>query len=95
MRLRAKVREITGATKHFEGCIESGEARPANELPFASWVEIEYRDGGYFLLYFDEANECITDTWHATLSQAKEQAKWEFAIQEHDWASVESTESPH
>jgi hypothetical protein len=66
---------------------------PTKELTPAWSVEIEYRDGGYFLLYFDEAGECFTDTWHPTLEDAKAQARFEFAIQEKDWKEIGPTGS--
>jgi hypothetical protein len=45
-------------------------------------------DGGFYVLYMDARGECLTDTWHQTLSQAKAQAQHEFEIAEADWQSV-------
>jgi hypothetical protein len=48
-------------------------------------VEIQPADGAFFLLYLDEHGDCLTDTWHQTLEQAKAQARHEFGIGEDDW----------
>ena len=85
MKIRAVVKKHTGATKHFHSEIVAGGVVPRTELPVAEWVAIEHTDGGYYLFYYDLKDECIADTWHATLNEAKEQAKFEFAIEEDDW----------
>lgn len=53
-------------------------------------VEIEADDGAYLLLYFDANGNCLTDTWHETVEQAKAQAQFEFEIEEDNWKSVRS-----
>ena len=88
MRLRAPVRRVTGATKHHRAHLESGEVVRNGELPVPAWVEIQPADGAFYLLYFDEEGECLTDTWHQTLEQAKAQAQHEFEIGEGDWTSL-------
>ena len=42
-------------------------------------------DRGYYLLYLDEAGEEITDTYHDSLEQALDQAKWEFNVEPDEW----------
>lgn len=91
MNLRARVLKGTGATKHFEGEITSSGIASTREFPLASWIEIEPRDGSYYLLYFDDSGECFTDTWHASLADAKEQAKFEFEVQDEDWREYPSS----
>jgi hypothetical protein len=87
--LRAKVRLVTGQTRHYIGGINNeGNLEPRGEFPPAHWVEIKQGNEGYYLLYFDEAGKCFTDGWYLTLEQAKAQTKFEFEIDENDWAPV-------
>jgi hypothetical protein len=90
MRLRAQVRRVTGATRHYRAHIESGVPTKDEELPAPSWVEIQASEGAFFLLYTDEHGACLTDTWHQTLQQAKAQATHEFGIGEDEWEVVAS-----
>jgi hypothetical protein len=90
MRLRARVRRATGATTHRwtrvrgDGSLETRTVDP----PLA--VEIENGESGFFLLHFNAAGECVADSWHATLEEAKEQAKFEYEIEEGDWETREA-----
>ena len=88
MRLRARVQRATGATRHHRAHIEEGEVRKDEELPTPTSVEIQPAAGAFFLLGLDENGECLTDTWHQTLEQAKAQATHEFGIGEDDWEEV-------
>ncbi len=89
MRLRAQVRERTGATKHYRAHIEDTEIVKDGEVPVPAWVEIQSSNDAFLLLYFDASGECITDTWHPSLDQAKAQARFEFQIREEDWERLE------
>jgi hypothetical protein len=62
--------------------------RTRNCLPAPASVEIQSADGAFFLLYLNEHGECLTDTWHQTLEQAKAQARHEFGIGEDAWESL-------
>lgn len=85
MILRAKVKRATGATRHTR---ISGPGR-IEAIPTPAYVEIRPRpDGTVFLLHLNEKSECIADTWHMTVDEAKRQAAMEFAIGEGDWAEV-------
>jgi hypothetical protein len=87
--LRAKVRRVTGATEHWLGGVDDeGNLKEVAKLPDAHWVELKEGGQGFFLLYFDEAGEYITDGWHVSLEEAKHQAKFEFEINENDWRPV-------
>lgn len=85
MRLRARVQRVTGATRHHRAHFEEGEVRKDEEMPAPASVEIQPAEGAFSLLYLDEHGECLTDTWHQTLEQAKAQARHEFGIGEDDW----------
>lgn len=94
MRIRAEVKRVTGATRHYEGRIEGGVVRVTKRFPAPSFVEIMEAEGkgeGFFLLYFDSEGRCITDTWHRTVEDAQAQAKDEFDINEKDWIEVQDT----
>lgn len=89
MRLRANVTRTTGATVHRRGEPVNRAIVPGEQLPAFTAVEIhESRSGGIFLYYYDAAGRCIADTWHATVGDAKEQAKFELGIEAADWVEV-------
>jgi len=43
---------------------------------------------GFYLLYLDDNNAEMTDTWHETLEDAMAQAEWEFQVQPEEWEMV-------
>ena len=88
MRLRATVVGRTGATVHRRAEIVKGVLAPGEELPAPSRVEIEETSSGVFLFHYDAAGRCVADTWHATVKEAKEQARFEFGIEENEWREV-------
>ena len=90
MRIRAEVKRVTGATKHYEGTIEGNAIRATKRFPAPSFVEIVEagEKAGFHLEYFDSEGRYMTDTWHATLRDAQVQAKYEFDIDEKDWVEV-------
>lgn len=88
MRLRAQVKRQTGATKHYRAHIEATKAIKEEKFAVPAWVEIQPSDDAFLLLYFAPSGECMTDTWHATLNQAKAQAQFEFEIRDEDWEEV-------
>lgn len=83
MRLRAKVRRTTRATQHIIHGRESEDI-----VSKIAWVELESGDGGLYLFYFSAAGDCLADTWHESIEQAKHQAQLEFEIADADWQEV-------
>lgn len=79
MRLKARVRTITGTTRHHMNGVE---------ITPPAWVEIEPSDDAFYLLYYGETGEALADTWHETLAKAKAQARHEFEIEDADWEDV-------
>ena len=77
--------EKTGPTRHFVG----GEliARPA------ALAIVGEPDGGagFLLLYLDELGEEVTDTWHASVGDAMEQARFEFSVSSDEWSHRDDT----
>lgn len=88
MRLRANVLHTTSATVHRRTKLVEGVVVPDGQLPVPAGVEIEQTAAGFFLIHYDATDRCIADTWHATLVEAKEQAKFEFGIEDADWIEV-------
>ncbi len=82
MRLRARVREHTGATRHTVNGVDRSRDIATVEIADAG-------GGAFYLLYFDSAGKGITDTWHLSIEGAKGQAEYEFNITEADWESIE------
>ena len=85
MRFRANVRAASGKTKHFQGELVAGDPGKTAELPLPHFVEIVEEDGGFYLYRYDSTSRCIADTWHTSMEEAKEQAKFEYEILESDW----------
>jgi hypothetical protein len=84
MRLRARVRSVTGKTLHRQGERIADEI-VISALPPPTSVEILEQDGAFYLLRLDSQGQGITDTWHDTLESAKAQAAFEYEIEESDW----------
>ncbi|WP_374369016.1 hypothetical protein [Dongia sp.] len=87
IRLRAKVSEVTGRTKHLAAGSESTTVSP----PYS--VEIVEGEGeeGVLLFRLDRKDVCLADTWHKTVDAAKAQAKFEYGIEDHDWEGTETS----
>ena len=89
MRWRAKVVEATGASRHFAATVVDGQPVATFELPTPDFVEISAEGSGYFLFRLDSSGQCIADTWHQTLDEAKQAALEEYRIQLGDWHAIE------
>jgi hypothetical protein len=85
MSLVAKVRRLTGAVRHHYGHVSSTGIVPGERLPIPTSVEIIEVQGGFLLIQYDKDGNGITDSWQATLEDAKEQAKLEYEIRDDDW----------
>ncbi|MDY7094506.1 MAG: hypothetical protein SX243_16160 [Acidobacteriota bacterium] len=72
----------TGKTRHSLG---ASELPPPTELRIVQYTE----DPGYYLLYFDDQGEELTDTYHDSLNEAMEQAEWEFGVRPEDWQTLD------
>jgi hypothetical protein len=73
--------EGTGRTTHYVG----GEiaALPAS-LAVGSYDD----DPGFYLLYYDQGGNELTDTYHDSIEAALEQAEFEFGISSGEWVAV-------
>ena len=82
MRIKAYIKKVKGKTKHcFSGSIDN--------TPTMKWVEISEEPDGVYLYYFNIEGECVSDTWHETVKEAKEQAFFEFEIRDSDWIPMQ------
>jgi hypothetical protein len=80
----------TKKTRHYVGLppqlTEGRDLR--HELETASVLLIERRPDGIFLLRFVADGHFVGDTWHVSIKDAKEQAKFEFNDQISEWRPV-------
>jgi hypothetical protein len=73
----------TGNTEHWVG------GQPIKEIYGLSICKYE-SDNGYYLFYCDKNWETITDTYHDTVEDAKDQAEFEFANTIDSWTDAKS-----
>ena len=80
----------TGKTRHTHGIVIPEGLIAGEDLPTPSELIIAQipPDDGYYLLYLDSQGDEITDTYHDTLEQALDQAKWEFQVEPHEWETM-------
>jgi hypothetical protein len=80
----------TGKTRHTQGSVTPEGVISGIDLQTPSELMIAQipPDYGYYLLYLDNQGNEITDTYHDTLEQALEQAKWEFQVEPIEWETV-------
>lgn len=90
MTLKARVKRATGATAHYFGGIGRGGEFEVHSASLPTSVEIQQTESGWLLLRIDASGDPITDTWHASLQEAKEQARFEYEIEEGDWEAVDA-----
>ncbi|HUH01165.1 MAG TPA: hypothetical protein VML75_04170 [Kofleriaceae bacterium] len=83
-KLRAPVRQSTGATTHSVATPEGPVV-----CAFPSCVEIIAEDGAFYLLRNTVEGVCIADTWHLSEAEAKEQAAFEYGTTEEDWSEMD------
>lgn len=80
---RAEVHEILGNTNHS-----------TNEIAITniSLIKVGSYEGdtGFYLIYFDDDENELTDTFHETIKDAMLQAAFEFNIKEYDWVDLEN-----
>lgn len=85
--IRAVVRKSNRRVLHLQGMPTPDGVR-VSRLPDPVMVEVIEDCGAFYLLRLDGEGKSISDTWHETLSEAKEQASFEFEIDHSDWEVV-------
>lgn len=88
MRLRASVQSVIGVTVHLKATLVP-EGAEVERIPDPKMVELVEQDGAIYLLRLDDKGQCIADTWHQTVEEAKEQANFEFGIEANDWKEID------
>jgi hypothetical protein len=90
-RLIADVKTVTGKTEHLLGAAhEDGRLVGVERIPAPAYVVIsEDKDGSFYLFHYNSQNDCIADSWFQSLEQAKRQAKFEFDLDDGDWAQYD------
>lgn len=90
MRMRALVKSITGKTEHYVASISVQGNIEGMEVDEPKTLELIDADNGYLLLRLNSNNECVADTWHASLAEAKSQAEFEYSVASKDWEFVDN-----
>jgi hypothetical protein len=75
-----------GKTFHALGGLVDGIITPIQPFPRAHAVEIVQTPDDYYLYRLDAIGNAFTDTWHASMAEAKRQASFEYGINESDWS---------
>lgn len=78
-----KVRHYSGFPPELTG---GSDERALMGTP--AFLLIEENQGGAFLYRYDTRGECVGDTWHADVQEAKEQATYEYAAGLAEWQIV-------
>ena len=60
-------------------------------MPDPSFLVIEEAADGVFLYRYDAYGKCAGDTWHASIEEAKGQAKYEYQDRLRDWIEIPSS----
>jgi hypothetical protein len=89
---RAAVEPGESQVRHYLGLPTDGVRRLV--LPPASSVEIQRSHGQLFLYRFDANRRPAGDTWHATIDDAKAQARSEFGNRIGTWVAVDPDDEP-
>jgi hypothetical protein len=80
--LRPKVRHYRGLPPQLS------EADNREEMAKAAILSIEVEDDGVFLYRFAADGAFAGDTWHQTMEEAQEQAKFEFGNAISNWIAI-------
>lgn len=92
IRLIARIsgRLLEPKVKYYRGLppelTDGNDRRELLETP--ALIAIEEKTDGVFLLRFTADGQVVGDTWHMTVEEAKEQARFEFGALVSDWTSV-------
>jgi hypothetical protein len=92
MRIVANVlKDLSGPkTRHYTGMPPFDEKDPDRRILMecATVLLIEDKSDGIFLTRFSVDGKCVGDTWHTSVTEAKEQADFEFQNFVSEWILV-------
>lgn len=83
--MRAEINPKNSKTVHAIGLILDGRAQKSALITGESRVEIVKEESGIFLYRLNDKGEIVADTWHLTVEEAKEQATFEYGVEDDDW----------
>jgi hypothetical protein len=66
----------------------TGGSDTREEMVAALFLAIEEKPDGVFLYRYDAQGECVGDTWHMSVDDAKEQANYEYGSEVLNWQST-------
>ena len=76
--------------KHYKGVPPelTGGEDTRKEMSSALLLVIENKSDGVFLYRFDAKGQCVGDTWHMSIEDAKDQATYEYEGFAMNWQDV-------
>ena len=81
---------ISSTVKHFDGLppelTEGQDTRKEMGAPL--FLTIMEMDSGIFLHRFDGEGRCVGDTWHTSVEEARDQARFEYNCDDNTWKSI-------
>jgi hypothetical protein len=84
--MTAAIAKIKGTTTHQVGHFDSSGTPIADfEMDLPCSLSIVSDEGAIYLWRLNKAGECISDTWHMNVNEAKSQADFEFEIDNEGW----------
>ena len=90
--MTATIARTKGTTAHLVGHVDSEGALVVNkEIVSPCSLSIVSEGGAIYLWRLNEVGECLSDTWHTTIEDAKSQAEFEFEIGEVGWRENQLT----
>lgn len=91
MRLRPQVIKYTENTRYAIPEVADGRIVAYTSHPLPTWVEIVPDKDGFFLFHLDQDEECVADTLHFSVDEAKRQAEFQYGITSDEWFEVRET----
>ena len=81
--------------RHYRGLplTDSNRIDARQLLGPAAFIVIQEEPDGFFLYRFDQSGEIVGDTWHASVEDAKEQARFEYTDALTSWVDVSSEDA--
>ena len=80
---RDKARHYVGLPPELAGGVDNRE-----EMRGAAFLIIEQKPDGFFLYRYNDKGECVGDTWHMSIDDAKGQADSEYGANKQPWQLV-------
>lgn len=89
--IAAKINSTSaGKTQHYKGFPPelTGNVDLRRKMPSSAVLIIEENNDGIFLFRYTAEGACVSDTWHTSVEEAKEQAEFEFDGHISSWKEV-------